>query len=85
MYLHIGTNVYIRLTRIIGIFDISLLQDQESPDFQPFPIKVRNVHHNLQTEDAKSFILTETNELYLSNVNCRTLNRRWKALERKFP
>ena len=83
MYLHIGTNVYIRVKRIVGIFEISLLQ--ESPDLQVFPIKAKMVYHNLQTESAKSFILTDANELYLSTVNCRTLKRRWKALERKFP
>ncbi len=83
MYLHIGTNVYIRVTRIIGIFDMSLLQ--ESPDLQSFPLKARIVRHNLQTEEAKSCILTDANELYLSNVNCRTLKQRWKALGSKFP
>jgi len=83
MYLHIGTNIYLRLARIIGIFDRSLLQ--ESPDFQHLMTKVKIIQHKLQTEEAKSFILTDANELYLSAINCRTLRQRWKALESKFP
>jgi hypothetical protein len=83
MYLHIGANIYIWLERIIGIFDISLFQ--ESPDGQAFRAKMRIVGHNLQDKEAKSFILTDANELYLSNIHCRTLKQRWKALERKFP
>ncbi len=79
MYLHIGTNRYIRTERIIGIFHGSLLH--EGSNLQPFLMKVRIVHHDLQTEEAKSFILTDTNELYLSTINCRTLKQRWKALK----
>ena len=83
MYLPIGMNKYLWSERIIGIFQVALLH--ESHSVQPFLATARIVSQKLPYEEAKAVILTDTNELYLSKVNCRTLKQRWKRRGRKFP
>jgi hypothetical protein len=75
MYLHIGMNIYLRKERIIGIFPAAVLA--QSPEEQPFLAHTTLVEHKVSCDEAKSCILTETSDLYLSNVNCRTLRQRW--------
>ena len=76
MYLHIGMNSYLRKERIIGIFPAAILA--QPVEEQPFLGRTTLVKHEVSCEEAKSCILTETSDLHLSNVNCRTLRQRWK-------
>ena len=80
MYLHIGMNSYLRKERIIGIFPAAILA--QPPEEQPFLTRTRVVAQEVSHNEAKSCILTETDEVYLSNVNCRTLRQRWKESPR---
>ena len=73
MYFHIGMNVYMRQERVIGIFPATIL----SSEFQRHNLTI--VTHEVTEEDAKACILTENQELHLSNVNCRTLRQRWNT------
>jgi hypothetical protein len=77
MYLHIGMHMYLRKERVIGIFPGVLLQ--QNHDEQPFLTQTTLVAQDVPADDAKSCILTKTNELYLSNVNARTLKQRWNT------
>jgi len=77
MYVHIGMNVYMRKERIIGIFPATILF--HAPEEQPFLKDVKVIEHDVSQEEAKACILTETHELHLSNVNCRTLRQRWNV------
>lgn len=77
MYLHIGLYTYLRTNRIIAIFPRAILQPPTSA--QPFLDRVKIVALDVPAEEAKSCILTDTDELYLSAVNYRTLRQRWKA------
>jgi hypothetical protein len=83
MYLHIGSNIYLWSERIIGIYHVSLLQD--NPEGQNFLAKAKIFSHNLAIEAVKSCIVTDTHEVYFSKVSCRTLRQRWKSSSRKFP
>jgi hypothetical protein len=75
MYLHIGLYTYLRASRIIAILPRSILQQPASA--QPFLDHVTIVAKDVPPEEAKACILTDTNELYLSVVNYRTLRQRW--------
>jgi hypothetical protein len=77
MYLHIGLYTYLRTSRIIAILPRSILQQPASA--QPFLEQVKIVVLDVPAEEAKACILTDTNELYFSVVNYRTLRQRWKA------
>lgn len=80
MYLHIGMSMYLRTNKVVGIFPISLIQTNALS--QAFLSRVKIIAEHVPRDEAKACILTTTNDLYLSNVNCRTLRRRWKAQER---
>ena len=77
MYVHIGMNVYMWQERILGIFPATILS--QGPEVQPFLQGVKIVEHEVSQDNAKACILTETQELHLSNVNYRTLRQRWNA------
>jgi hypothetical protein len=78
MYLHIGMSAYLRTQRVIAIFPRAMLD--ASPATQPFLQHVTIIAPEVTREEAKACILTDTNELYLSGVNYRTLKQRWETL-----
>jgi hypothetical protein len=77
MYLHIGMNVYLRRERILAILPAAILK--QSHEIQPFLRDARIVEHEVSQDEAKACILTDAQELHVSNVNCRTLRQRWNA------
>jgi regulator of extracellular matrix RemA (YlzA/DUF370 family) len=77
-YLHIGTNTYIRADRVIGIFHIAVFH--ENAAWRERLTSGQSISSNVKPEEAKAVILTDTNELHLSAVSCRTLTQRWNAL-----
>ncbi len=90
MYLHIGMNVYLWSEKIIGIFNAALLlspmakltsQEDNSNETALKTVNIRS--HGLTPAEAKSCILTQSNELHLSHIHCRTLEKRWNDCRRR--
>lgn len=82
MYLHLGMNAYLWSEQISAIFDVSLFQklsETEELELTNFPRKARIVRYGLRPSEVKSCLLTAKNEIHWSNVNCRTLRKRWEA------
>lgn len=75
MYLPIGMNVYVRSERIVGIFETAYFQEMLDAIFMQ---QVTVIDHELEKDMVKSYIITSSNEVHWSNVNCRTLKKRWK-------
>ncbi|PIE35106.1 hypothetical protein CSA56_05545 [candidate division KSB3 bacterium] len=95
MYLHIGMNAYLHSEEILGIFEVSLFSStpqetlwaHSNADNIEFMHNARVVRYGLSEEEVKAYILTRTDEVHWSPVNCRTLRKRWQAsveAERKF-
>lgn len=82
MYFHIGMRVYLWSDNIVGIFDVAVLPDltcqQAAWEDCATTLNVTIIDHGLQDADVKTCVLTRKNELHLSNVNVRTLRKRWK-------
>jgi regulator of extracellular matrix RemA (YlzA/DUF370 family) len=76
MYLHIGMNVYIWSDRIIGIFNAE--PGRKSSIFREFLEDAKVANNGLTLDQVKSFILTDANVVYWSNINGRTLRQRYK-------
>lgn len=74
MYLHIGMNTYIRLSRIVGIFNFDL--SEKSLIFRQFLEDAKVINNGLTLAEVKSFIVTDSNIVYWSNINSRTLQQR---------
>ena len=80
MYLHLGMNVYLWSERITAIFDATLFQNSAKPEeseLTNFPKKAKVVRYGLRPAEVKSCLFTTENEIHWSNVNCRTLRKRW--------
>ena len=80
MYLHLGMNAYLWSEQITAIFDVSLFQEMlegEEVLLTNFPKKAKLVRNGLPPSEVKSCLLTTKNEIHWSNVNCRTLRKRW--------
>ena len=87
MYLHIGMNAYLYSGEIVGIFEVSLFASTP-PEMQKehnnagnvrFIRNMTTVQYGLSEREVKSYILTRSDEIHWSPVNCRTLRKRWEA------
>ncbi|MCP4396376.1 MAG: hypothetical protein GY801_03560 [bacterium] len=75
-------NAYLWSERISAIFDASLFQnitETKELELANFPKKAKIVRYGLHPSEVKSCLLTTKNEIHWSNVNCRTLRKRWDA------
>lgn len=90
MYLHIGMNVYLWSESIVGMFEVFLFKtylvpfsaDEEEQGGCSLT-NARILSHGLRFDEAKSCILTASEEIHLSNIHCRTLEKRWNDSRRK--
>lgn len=78
MYLPIGMNIYIHSERIVGIFEASHFHEMIDAAFLQ---QTTIVEHQLDIKTVKSYIVTTTHEIHWSNVNYRTLKKRWNQLK----
>jgi hypothetical protein len=90
MYLHIGMNVYLWSEKIIGIFEASLLLSsgeklvsQEDNNNETTLKTAKILSHGITPAEAKSGILMQSNELHLSHIHYRTLEKRWNDCRRR--
>lgn len=77
MYLHIGEEEEVLITKIIGIFDIKTINYQK--------IKNKKII-NPNIDIPKSIIVVEQNNnliTYISNISTTTLCKRWQEAFRK--
>ncbi len=88
MYLHIGMDIYLWSESIIGIFDASVFGipslttwDQHQPE--NFLKRTRIIHYDLQPDEIKSCIITESNEIHLVSIHYSTLQKRWNNCRKK--
>ena len=80
MYLNIGADFYLRTEEIIGIFDLDTASTQ--PDTKEL---LKDSENNALLiyagyELPKSFIVTETGEIYLSQFSARVLQLKAQRL-----
>ncbi len=76
MYLHAGNSKNIRLKEIVGIFDMDTATI--SPDTKAFLKRADQAGEIslLREELPKSFILTEKNEVFFSQISTASLSGR---------
>ena len=80
MYLHIGNNKNLRTREMIGIFDLDTASTQ--PDTKELLKESENNALLIYAgyELPKSFIVTETGEIYLSQFSARVLQLKAQRL-----
>lgn len=74
MFVHIGDNVVLPVKDIVGIFDVSILEDKATKDFLQISEEEGFVK-NLGDDRRSSFILT-TQNIYFSPISSGTLKKR---------
>lgn len=81
MYLHLGQDIVVKTSQIIGIFDIENTSiSKYTKDFLFYATNNHQVH-NVSYEMPKSFIVCKTDtgqKLYISHISSRTLLKRAK-------
>ena len=78
MFLHLGGDVTVRSSDVIGVFDIEACSvSRVTVDYLNGCQKNKQIV-NISEDMPKSFIVTE-NKTYISNVSCQTINKRGKG------
>lgn len=77
MYLHIGKNCVIKNNSVIGVFSFKNIENTK--EFKNLQENLQNNIIDLSNGKAKTFILTEENDLvkgYISNIGTSTIKKR---------
>lgn len=84
MYLHLGQNVVVRGSSVVGIFDIENTSISKiTKEFLSTEEKMKRVV-NVSTDLPKSFVVCRENgknTVYISQISCATLKKRSGYLE----
>lgn len=79
MYLHLGSDVSVNVNEIIGIFDIEKVTVQSyMNDYLSYCQKNGKIYY-VSLDMPKSIIVC-TDIVYISNVSCLTLRKRFREL-----
>ena len=79
MYLHLGNDISVPMKEIVGIFDIEKVTVQKyMNDYLSFCQKNGKIYY-VSLDMPKSIIVC-TNMVYISNVSCLTLRRRFDEI-----
>lgn len=79
MYLHLGSDVSVHIGEIIGIFDIEKVTVQKyMNDYLSYCQKSGKIYY-VSLDMPKSIIVC-TDIVYVSNVSCLTLRRRFEII-----
>lgn len=80
MYLHLGSDVSVHISDIIGIFDIEKVTVQKyMNDYLSYCQKQGQIYY-VSLDMPKSIIVC-TDIVYISNVSCLTLKKRFEQLD----
>ena len=74
MFVHIGDNIVLPIKDVVGIFDVSVLEDKATKDFMQISEEEGFVK-NTGDQRESSFILTGQN-IYFSPISSMTLKKR---------
>ena len=75
MFLHLGGDITVKSSDVIGIFDIEACSvSRITVDYLNNCQKNQRIV-NISEDMPKSFIVTDS-KTYISNVSCQTINRR---------
>ena len=79
MYLHLGNDISVPVNEIIGIFDIEKVTVQKyMNDYLSFCQKNGKIYY-VSLDMPKSIVVC-TDTVYISNVSCLTLRKRFEAI-----
>lgn len=79
MYLHLGNDISVPMKEIVGIFDIEKVTVQKyMNEYLSFCQKNGKIYY-VSLDMPKSIIVC-TNMVYISNVSCLTLRRRFDEI-----
>ena len=79
MYLHLGSDVSVNVNEIVGIFDIEKVTVQSyMNDYLSFCQKNSKIYY-VSLDMPKSIVVC-TDTVYISNVSCLTLRKRFEAI-----
>lgn len=79
MYLHLGNDISVPMKEIVGIFDIEKVTVQKyMNEYLSFCQKNGKIYY-VSLDMPKSIIIC-TNMVYISNVSCLTLRRRFDEI-----
>lgn len=76
MYIHLGNNAVLRKKKIIGIFDMDT--STQASETRMFLRRAEKEKRSINTKDEipKSFVVTEENEVYISQLSPSALEGR---------
>ena len=79
MYLHLGSDVSVNMNEIVGIFDIEKVTVQSyMNEYLSYCQKNGKIYY-VSLDMPKSIIVC-TDTVYISNVSCLTLRKRFEAV-----
>ena len=79
MYLHLGSDVSVNVNEIVGIFDIEKVTVQSyMNEYLSFCQKNSKIYY-VSLDMPKSIVVC-TDTVYISNVSCLTLRKRFEAI-----
>lgn len=79
MYLHLGSDVSVNVNEIVGIFDIEKVTVQSyMNEYLSYCQKNGKIYY-VSLDMPKSIIVC-TDTVYISNVSCLTLRKRFEAI-----
>lgn len=79
MYLHLGSDVSVNVNEIVGIFDIEKVTVQSyMNEYLSYCQKNSKIYY-VSLDMPKSIIVC-TDTVYISNVSCLTLRKRFEAI-----
>ncbi|HBI53052.1 MAG TPA: DUF370 domain-containing protein [Ruminococcaceae bacterium] len=79
MYLHLGSDVSVNVNEIVGIFDIEKVTVQSyMNEYLSYCQKNSKIYY-VSLDMPKSIVVC-TDTVYISNVSCLTLRKRFEAI-----
>ena len=79
MYLHLGSDVSVNVNEIVGIFDIEKVTVQSYMNEYLSDCQKNSKIYYVSLDMPKSIIVC-TDTVYISNVSCLTLRKRFEAI-----
>ena len=79
MYLHLGSDVSVNVNEIVGIFDIEKVTVQSYMNKYLSYCQKNSKIYYVSLDMPKSIIVC-TDTVYISNVSCLTLRKRFEAI-----